>query len=645
MDKIDVINAMQDLFIMRNDAFASQNDNGIYIKEDNIITVQLLNDHLDGKKTIGTYTLDKNSMCKWLCIDFDGKNLETEKKKAIETANKIKKEGYDAIIEFSGRKGYHIWVFFNPTNAYSAYEFGRSFVNGSSVEVFPKQTRITETEYGNLVKLPLGIHRVSKKRSYFLHPETNEPMEFDICKDFIFTLSKREKKDIPKVIVKEVVKEIQTSLLQHKAEIPEHVMDFIMTGVAEPGRHTRRWQITRDLWNLGWRDYDEILSYLFEFNKRCDPPVPEQRIRYELYYWIKNHDKYLKPNALYEERLKEELEKKYEERKKIDFLFASDIINMEFPPDTYFIDKLLPEGAIVALAGKRSTFKSWIVYYWCKCILEGKPVWNQFETRPTKILIIDEENRLAMIHKRLKLVFGKDKIAKELAIVNFSGMKVNRDEWKVAIKELINEIKPGIIFVDSITRVHSLEENSADDVNELFTEHLRPMIKDTNITLVFLHHLRKGQYDRVSDDMDELRGSSEFTNIPDCVHLVHRPKGTRDMFVFKQIKARDDTEIFPMKIKVDITDKKADFIFESFIESSSPTLEGEYQGLIKDWARENKIGFAKRKTIIEEIAKMVNRKPDAVTKTIDRSLKGLIQIGLIQKTGRGEYAFGEDIDD
>ena len=39
-----------------------------------------------------------------------------------------------------------------------------------SLEVFPKQDRLTGKGYGNLVKLPLGVHRVSGRRSRFVGP-------------------------------------------------------------------------------------------------------------------------------------------------------------------------------------------------------------------------------------------------------------------------------------------------------------------------------------------------------------------------------------------------------------------------------------------------------------------------------------------
>jgi len=50
-------------------------------------------------------------------------------------------------------------------------------INPKLVEVFPKQTELTKDRpYGNLVKLPLGLHREAKKWSHFLSLETFRPL-------------------------------------------------------------------------------------------------------------------------------------------------------------------------------------------------------------------------------------------------------------------------------------------------------------------------------------------------------------------------------------------------------------------------------------------------------------------------------------
>ena len=80
---------------------------------------------------------------------------------------------FPTMLEFSGRKGFHIWIFFNPSvPANYAQQLVKARLNRIELnfyEVFPKQTELNETRlYGNLVKLPMALHRVNGKRSKIL---------------------------------------------------------------------------------------------------------------------------------------------------------------------------------------------------------------------------------------------------------------------------------------------------------------------------------------------------------------------------------------------------------------------------------------------------------------------------------------------
>jgi len=78
---------------------------------------------------------------------------------------------------------FHIRVLFDPPIRADFARWlglrilGYAGLTTKGVEVFPKQTRVTKiTPFGNFVKLPLGIHRKYKKRSYLLDHSSFEPI-------------------------------------------------------------------------------------------------------------------------------------------------------------------------------------------------------------------------------------------------------------------------------------------------------------------------------------------------------------------------------------------------------------------------------------------------------------------------------------
>lgn len=174
------------LFASRIDVYAEQQSNGSYLKIEKPLTVQVVRKHLSGEITMGFYQLDHNNDVKWLCWDLDPEKLPDP----LETAKKIIEECISkptpqtprfykksVLLEASRHPdpSYHVWAFFHiPIPAKAARWLGLKIlehanINPKLVEVFPKQTELTKDRpYGNLVKAPLGFHRVKKKWSCFL---------------------------------------------------------------------------------------------------------------------------------------------------------------------------------------------------------------------------------------------------------------------------------------------------------------------------------------------------------------------------------------------------------------------------------------------------------------------------------------------
>jgi len=163
------------LFFNRKDVFGIQKDNGVYTLIKRNISLADIEKHIKGEITISAFCLNTNNKIKWACVDLDGdknKNPYQNKKKYYVPALLIYNafSQFPRMLEFSGNKGYHIWIFFNPLiNAYIGQRIVKSrlnLLNIKGLEVFPKQTELNKyKKYGNAVKIPLGIHRKTKIRT------------------------------------------------------------------------------------------------------------------------------------------------------------------------------------------------------------------------------------------------------------------------------------------------------------------------------------------------------------------------------------------------------------------------------------------------------------------------------------------------
>ena len=161
---------LRNRFIQRWDLFSKQLDDGSYVSIREPLTEDILVAHLEGKLTLGTYVLDKNSQGKYMVLDADSK---PEWRKLCALSKVIQQSDCPSYLERS-RRGGHLWMFFQE--AVSGKDI-RLFGSGlyahfgiEDIELFPKQDHLS-TGPGSLIRLPFGVHRKTGRRYGFYKPD------------------------------------------------------------------------------------------------------------------------------------------------------------------------------------------------------------------------------------------------------------------------------------------------------------------------------------------------------------------------------------------------------------------------------------------------------------------------------------------
>jgi len=173
---------LQKLFFTNRNSYAqARNASGTisYFPLEGTPSEKQLDQHIRGEIVLGSYTLMADSTVDHIVWDVDSTDLVKARNIAAAISEQLGKIPHG--IEFSGNKGYHIWIFLEkPVSAAKAKAFGvhlRESVGAPTsgdphVEVFPKQESLTPSSpLGNLVKLPLGEHPKTHNRSIFVDRE------------------------------------------------------------------------------------------------------------------------------------------------------------------------------------------------------------------------------------------------------------------------------------------------------------------------------------------------------------------------------------------------------------------------------------------------------------------------------------------
>jgi hypothetical protein len=157
------------------------------------LTPAVIRNHLLGTYTLGVYPVRLDGTATFFALDLDidksalqrasgdhafAQSLrDTLRLEGPRLLGVLSELGFSALFENSGYKGRHFWVFLEqPETAAVLHLLGRLLLSWQApllpphlhLEFFPKQARLTGKGLGNLIKLPLGIHRRTGRRSVIL---------------------------------------------------------------------------------------------------------------------------------------------------------------------------------------------------------------------------------------------------------------------------------------------------------------------------------------------------------------------------------------------------------------------------------------------------------------------------------------------
>jgi len=221
---------------------------------------------------------------KWICLDLDSYSDVTEEEiqaKTLEVGKAVYKRlgAGSFLVEHSGSKGYHIWIFFTEAiDVGYAFALGHELTNGIpsdgkiNIEVYPKQQ--SNKVFGNTVKIPLGVHQKTGNRCMFVKGDFTEH------EDQWKVLS--EVKTVDPEWVKKNVKKVETVSVdnrqgQYKKYTAACLTEIMEEGCSEGVRDEAAFRIASYFHDRDIPDYmakDAMQSW----NELNEPPLDEETL-------------------------------------------------------------------------------------------------------------------------------------------------------------------------------------------------------------------------------------------------------------------------------------------------------------------------------------------------------------------------------
>lgn len=191
---------LYDLFFVDEHKYGRQVENGTYRLIKAKVSPVTVDDMLLNGKSLLTYqeshSLGK-AFIKWVCLDLDldrskinknGVDGDQDDEVSVEHLKKVKEasdqvsaylteQGISHLQEFSGRRGFHIWIIFEISiSKEQGYQLAKLITTkvkldeAVNIDLFPKTYYVAKNSkgIGSGVKLPLSVHQKSGDLSYIL---------------------------------------------------------------------------------------------------------------------------------------------------------------------------------------------------------------------------------------------------------------------------------------------------------------------------------------------------------------------------------------------------------------------------------------------------------------------------------------------
>jgi hypothetical protein len=227
-----------------------------------------------------------------------------------------------------------------------------------------------------------------------------------------------------------------------------------------------------------------------------------------------------------------------------------ELFEVELPPARPLVEGLIEEGTGAILGGEPGVGKTWLVLSLARAVGSGTAWLGRFPTNQVPVLIVDEESHLPGLQARVRMLEAGDPldVVPEIYFAVGHGVRLDADPGAAHLEALIDRHKPGLVILDSFTRIHGADENSAGEMAGVFGN-AKAVMRRHGTGILFTDHVRK--HGLLNSPDETLRGSTEKRAWPECI-LMAEPSGGNAITV-RHIKARFTERIpdFTVEVRVD----------------------------------------------------------------------------------------------
>jgi hypothetical protein len=177
----------------------------------------------------------------------------------------------------------------------------------------------------------------------------------------------------------------------------------------------------------------------------------------------------------------------------------------------WLIEGLWAAEAVGVIGGTPKSCKTWLALELAVAVASGADALGRFPVvTPGPVLAYAAEDGPAQLHERLLAITAVRGLALgeiDLFLINAPSLRLDSEVDCARLEATLDRLRPRLLLLDPLVRLHRSDENSAADMAALLGE-LREIQRRHQLAIMLVHHLRKNA--TATPGGQALRGSGDL---------------------------------------------------------------------------------------------------------------------------------------
>ena len=198
------------------------------------------------------------------------------------------------------------------------------------------------------------------------------------------------------------------------------------------------------------------------------------------------------------------------------------------PEQRWLVRSVWSDSAVGFIGGAPKCCKSWLGLDLAVSVASGTPCLERFEVQRTgPTLVFLAEDSLPHVRRRIEGLCRHRRLEideLDLHVITAASLRLDIEADQQRLDATLTELRPALLLLDPLVRMHRLDENSAADVSGLLGL-LRHMQRQHDVAIAVVHHMSKRSRAQLGQ---ALRGSTDLHAWSDsAAYLVRRQSRLR----------------------------------------------------------------------------------------------------------------------